>query len=144
MKFELVEDLAEVLSRSSLYELEYISKGNRIHITRSSRSAVFKNELSKLIESNLNTSVETLPHTVVAGIGGVFYRAPAPGEAPFIQEGEAVSKGQKIGIVEAMKTLIVLESDQKGIVSRVLVEDGAVVTAGTAILEIKAEVSPSV
>lgn len=144
MKFELVESLADVLSRSSLCEIEYISQGNRIHMTRSPSRVASKSGLLTPVVSDPEESVKAVSHNVVAGIGGIFYRAPSPGESPFVQEGDAVSEGQKIGIVEAMKTLIVIESDKQGVVSRVLVSDGAAVTAGTAILEIETEVSPSV
>ena len=45
---------------------------------------------------------------------GVFYRAPEPGAPPFVTEGDVVSPGQQVGIVEAMKLMIPVESDRYG------------------------------
>src|SRR5262249_8135251 len=40
---------------------------------------------------------------VKAPISGVFYRAPSPGAAPFVDVGTAVAKGQALALLEAMK-----------------------------------------
>ena len=42
-------------------------------------------------------------------MGGTYYRSPAPGEPPFCREGDKVSKGQTIGIIEAMKLMNEIE-----------------------------------
>ncbi|TAD76252.1 MAG: acetyl-CoA carboxylase biotin carboxyl carrier protein [Oscillatoriales cyanobacterium] len=55
---------------------------------------------------------------------GTFYRAPAPGEAPFVQPGDRVSTGQTVCIIEAMKLMNELESEVSGEVVEVLVENG--------------------
>lgn len=43
-------------------------------------------------------------HAVVAPTDGVFYRAPSPGAAPFVEVGKRVKAGQPVGLVEVMKT----------------------------------------
>lgn len=55
---------------------------------------------------------------------GTFYRAPAPGEAPFVQPGDRVSTGQTVCIIEAMKLMNELESEVSGEVVEILVENG--------------------
>ena len=42
-------------------------------------------------------------------MGGTYYRSPAPGEPPFIREGDKVKKGQTICIIEAMKLMNEIE-----------------------------------
>lgn len=51
---------------------------------------------------------------------GVFYRAPEPGAEPFVAEGDTVSAGQQVAIVEAMKLMIPVEADQPGRIAKVL------------------------
>lgn len=70
---------------------------------------------------------------------GVFYRAAEPGKAPFVVEGDTVTVGQQIGIVEAMKLMIPLESDRAGVVTVFLVEDGASVEHGQPVLRVSSE-----
>ena len=42
-------------------------------------------------------------------MSGTMYRSPAPGEPPFVKEGDRVTKGQTIAIIEAMKLMNEIE-----------------------------------
>jgi len=71
---------------------------------------------------------------VCSPIVGTFYRAPEPGGAPFVSEGDQVRKGQQVGIVEAMKLMIPVEADAGGRVVAVHAGDGAPVEFGQRLL----------
>ncbi|MDV6247082.1 acetyl-CoA carboxylase biotin carboxyl carrier protein [Rhodococcus opacus] len=58
---------------------------------------------------------------------GTFYRAPAPGEPPFVNEGDHVEAGQAIGVVEVMKLFSNVTADVSGIIVRLPVADGQMV-----------------
>lgn len=59
-----------------------------------------------------------------AGTVGTFYSAPEPGAKAFVTEGDTVVAGQQVGIIEAMKLMIPVESDLPGRVVEVLVDNG--------------------
>jgi len=61
---------------------------------------------------------------------GVFYRAPQPGAAPFVTEGDYITLGQQVAIIEAMKLMIPVEADRTGRITSVLVPDGESVEYG--------------
>ena len=63
-------------------------------------------------------------HSISSPMVGMFYRAPNPDSPPFVEEGDVVSVGQTICIIEAMKIMNEIEADAKGRVVRVLVENG--------------------
>ncbi|MGZ4824344.1 MAG: acetyl-CoA carboxylase biotin carboxyl carrier protein [Terriglobales bacterium] len=65
---------------------------------------------------------------IVAPLVGVFYRAGSPGGKPLVQVGDTVERGQKVGIVEAMKVMNDVTSDCRGVVVEILVQDAAPVT----------------
>lgn len=67
---------------------------------------------------------------VCAPMVGVFYRAPQPGAAPFVTEGDYVTPGQQVAIIEAMKLMIPVEADRPGRITSVLVPDGHSVEYG--------------
>jgi oxaloacetate decarboxylase (Na+ extruding) subunit alpha len=73
---------------------------------------------------------------VTSPMVGVFYEAPKPGDAPYVQVGDHVEVGQTICMLEAMKLFNELKSDQAGTVARVLVENGAGVEFGQALFEL--------
>ena len=61
---------------------------------------------------------------ITAPMVGTFYRAPAPGEAPFVEVGSKISNGQAVCILEAMKLMNELEAEVSGEVVEILVENG--------------------
>ena len=67
---------------------------------------------------------------VTAPVVGVFYRAASPGADPFVEVGQRVSVGQTLCILEAMKLMNEITTDHAGVVSRVLVENGELVSLG--------------
>lgn len=69
-------------------------------------------------------------NAVCSPLVGTFYAASAPGAEPFVKVGDAVKKGQVLGIVEAMKLMNEIESEYDGIVKSILVEDGNLVEYG--------------
>jgi acetyl-CoA carboxylase biotin carboxyl carrier protein len=56
---------------------------------------------------------------------GTFYRSSTPDKPPFIKIGDAVDAGQTVCIIEAMKLFNEIESDIKGKIVKVLVEDAS-------------------
>jgi acetyl-CoA carboxylase biotin carboxyl carrier protein len=55
---------------------------------------------------------------------GTFYDSPNPDSDPFVKEGQKVSKGETLCLVEAMKMFNQIESEVSGTVVAVLVESG--------------------
>ncbi|CAK0783843.1 hypothetical protein CVIRNUC_007043 [Coccomyxa viridis] len=74
---------------------------------------------------------------VASPMAGTLYRAPAPGEPSFVKEGDKVTKGQTICIIEAMKLMNEIEADASGTLVKFLTENGAPVTPGQALALIK-------
>ena len=62
-------------------------------------------------------------HAVRSPVVGTFYRAPAPGEDPYVEVGDTVRAGQTVCIVEAMKLMNEIVSDVSGEVVEVLAEN---------------------
>jgi acetyl-CoA carboxylase biotin carboxyl carrier protein len=55
---------------------------------------------------------------------GTFYRAPNPESPDFVKIGDTVSVGQTLCIIEAMKLLNEIESEQAGVIKQILCENG--------------------
>ena len=75
-------------------------------------------------------------HVVPAPMSGTFYRAPAPGEAPFVEAGDAVAVGDVLCIIESMKMMNQIESEVAGQVSAVLVADGVPIETGAPLFRV--------
>ena len=74
---------------------------------------------------------------VTAPMVGTFYRAPAPGEANFVEVGNRIGVGQTVCILEAMKLMNELESEVSGEIIEILVENGTPVEFGEVLMRVK-------
>jgi acetyl-CoA carboxylase biotin carboxyl carrier protein len=68
---------------------------------------------------------------------GTFYRAPAPDADPFVTEGDRVSRGRVLCIIEAMKIMNEIESEYAGTIVRIHVENAAPVEYGQPLFSLK-------
>lgn len=69
-------------------------------------------------------------HIVKSPMVGTFYRASAPGAAPFVEVGANVKEGDTLCIIEAMKLLNEIDVEVSGVVKQILVENGQPVEFG--------------
>lgn len=74
---------------------------------------------------------------VKAPLVGIFYEAPAPGEEPFVKEGQKVKKGDVLCVIEAMKMMNELKADVDGTVKKVDVKNGDAVEFGQVLFEVE-------
>lgn len=78
-------------------------------------------------------------HVVAAPSVGVFWRAPQPGAAPFVEVGSRVAAGDTLGIVEVMKLMNTISADVSGVVTAVHVANAGAVEFGTPLFSIEVE-----
>ena len=67
---------------------------------------------------------------------GVFYTSPSPGNPPFVNEGDTVTAGQVVGLIEAMKVFNEITSPTSGTVTKIAAESGRLVQPGEPLLYI--------
>jgi acetyl-CoA carboxylase biotin carboxyl carrier protein len=79
------------------------------------------------------TRADGLPlgtHIITSPIVGTYYRSPSPDSDPYVQEGSKVSRGETLCIIEAMKLMNEIESDESGTIIKIFVENGQAVEYG--------------
>jgi acetyl-CoA carboxylase biotin carboxyl carrier protein len=80
-------------------------------------------------------------HVVRSPVVGTFYRAPRPGEEPYVEVGDRIEVGHTLCLVEAMKLMNEIPSDVSGEVVEVLVENSKGVEYDQPLFRIQPEVS---
>ncbi|MBS1845322.1 MAG: acetyl-CoA carboxylase biotin carboxyl carrier protein [Actinobacteria bacterium] len=76
-------------------------------------------------------------HQVSAPSVGVFWRAPEPGAAPFVDVGDTVEAGQTLCIVEVMKLMQHVAADVAGRITAIHVQNAEHVEFGTPLFSIE-------
>ncbi|MEB3271841.1 MAG: acetyl-CoA carboxylase biotin carboxyl carrier protein [Synechococcus sp.] len=74
---------------------------------------------------------------ITAPMVATFYRAPSPGDPPFVELGARIRAGQTVCILEAMKLMNELETEVSGEVVEILVENGTPVEFGQVLMRVK-------
>jgi acetyl-CoA carboxylase biotin carboxyl carrier protein len=155
MDLEFVRHLIEAVDGSGIDTLEITRAGTRIRISKSPAQvgsvAVGPAAASAPVAAAApapaasSTEMDEAPPEkkgpaltdVKSPMVGTFYRAPAPEAPPYVEVGSAVSKGQTLCILEAMKLMNELECEVDGVVREILVENADPVEYGQVLFRIE-------
>jgi acetyl-CoA carboxylase biotin carboxyl carrier protein len=145
----LIRELAALLAETDLTEIEVEQNGLRLRVARQPAAPahiaaahyppapapqpVAAPEKSGVAEADLSGH----PGAVKSPMVGTAYRAPEPGAAPFVREGDPVKEGQTIMIVEAMKTMNNIPAHKSGTITRIMVENEQPVEFGDILMIIE-------
>ena len=75
--------------------------------------------------------------TIRAQMPGTFYRRPDPESEPYFEEGDQVSAGDTVGLIEVMKSFHEVKAEEEGTIARYLVENEEAVDAGQDLLQME-------
>ncbi|RCK78709.1 MAG: Biotin carboxyl carrier protein of acetyl-CoA carboxylase [Candidatus Ozemobacter sibiricus] len=78
-------------------------------------------------------------HKILSPMAGTFYRAPSPNSPPYVNEGDLVTPGKTVCIVEAMKLMNEIKADKAGKIVKIHGVNAKPVEKGTVLFEIDTE-----
>jgi acetyl-CoA carboxylase biotin carboxyl carrier protein len=136
---ELVRTLASLLAETGLSEIEYAVGDRRIRVARGTAAAqvlvpAAGPAVTPAGEIAPAPAAAEHPGAVKAPMVGTAYFAPAPEAPPFVKLGDTIAEGQVVLIIEAMKVMNQIRAPRAGRLARILVEDGAPVEYGQALM----------
>ena len=133
MDLRKIKKLIELVEESDVRELEVKTGEESIRIARGeiARQSSAPTVTEKIVSTPVGEG-----QIVVAPMAGTFYRSPAPGERAFVAEGDKVSMGQVLCIIESMKMMNQIEADCDGTVVEVLVANRQAIESGTPLMRI--------
>lgn len=135
MNMNEVYQLLEYFEASALSEVEVEMDGVKVAAKKNTFEAG---------HGSVKTITESVPvhkkplggKKITAPLVGIFYRASAPGEEPFIKEGQQIKKGDVIGIIEAMKLMNEITATEDGVVLSIEAKDGEMVEYGETLVNL--------
>ena len=135
-----LKEVIYILENSNVNEIDVTFWGRRFRVIKSAgvninsdsklnqTSSVVSNE--KPIPSQSKISEDTKKDNseeILSPMPGTFYSSPSPEAAPFIKEGDVISKGDSLCIIEAMKIMNEIEAEKSGTIKKLLIDDGSAV-----------------
>ena len=142
---ELVRELAQLLNETDLTEIE-VEKGDlRVRVARTITATVqvpaapvaVAAQPALLAAPADAKPAAAHPGTVPSPMVGTAYRRPSPDSKPFVEIGSMVKVGDRVLLVEAMKTFNDIVAPRAGKVVAIMVEDGQPVEYGEPLLVIE-------
>ncbi len=127
---ESIRTLAAILRDTSLTEIELVEGDRRIRLVRAAGPAA-QAAAPVLAPAAAPAGLPAVvvedaapPGAILSPMVGIAYLAPEPGATPFIAVGRAVTAGQTVLLIEAMKTFNQIKAPHAGTVTRILVTSG--------------------
>ena len=140
MDLRKIKKLIELVQESGIAELEVRDGDESIRVARALPGAApvvaAPAALAETVADGARETDAVGGQVVSAPISGTFYRSPAPGEAPFVREGDAVAPGDVLCIIESMKMMNRIEAELTGTVAEILLENGRAMESGTPLFRI--------
>ena len=132
-----VKEIVELATQHNLAELEVESGGTRIRVVREHAPSAAAPHAQAAPGPAADATPAVRLIAVEAPMVGTFYRAAAPGAAPFVSEGDVIEEGQALCIIEAMKLMNEIEAKIGGRIAKVLVENGQPVEYGQPLFSVE-------
>ena len=157
-KIKFIEKLAESMNENKIESVKYEDNNFEVSLTKKKkeRNVIVNNALAQSMTtapSNIPQEVqpqETSPAPIqeaaseeISGtqitspMVGTFYASPSPTASPFVKEGDSVTEGQTLCIVEAMKLMNEVKSTVAGKVKKILVKDKDSIKKGQTLMIIE-------
>jgi acetyl-CoA carboxylase biotin carboxyl carrier protein len=120
-----VREILRLIDESELDELRVETNGFSLHVVHDSEAAP---------EGERAAARDGM--TVDSPMLGTFYRAPAPGAAPFVEVGSVVEPETTVCLVEVMKMMNSIRAGVAGTIAEILVDNAALVEEGQPLFRI--------
>lgn len=147
---ERIRELVKIVQESGVGEIEIEDEGMRVSVRRADEPPVGVGPARPLEAADGEPATATIDRAagedgvlrVESPMVGVFYRAPNPGAPAFVDVGDAVSPGQTLCLLEAMKLFNELKAEVEGRVKAIHVENAQPVEYGQLLFEIEPVLAP--
>jgi acetyl-CoA carboxylase biotin carboxyl carrier protein len=141
-----VAEIMRLLEESSFDSLSLEIDGVKLNLERGSAVAL-RPTAARSAESHPHppgpTPAKSKPPSepglaeVTSPLLGIFYRAPKPGEPPFVEVGSNVTEDTVVGIIEVMKLMNSVRAGARGEVVEISAENGALVEFDEVLLRVR-------
>ena len=142
MNYKEIKDIISDMSISKLDTLAIeFPDGTKVSMSKSSENKkVVATDtvevISRIEEQVIKEEIKEEGTFITSPIVGTFYESSAPDKAPYVKVGDKVKKGDIICIIEAMKLINEIASEEDGEIKEILVKNGDIVDFGKPLFKI--------
>ena len=136
MEYEKILELIKIMEDSSLTTFSY-KEGDSEILLKKEVTAVKQVEAAPAKVKEATEPAGDRVEYIKAELIGTFYEAPSPQAKAFVSVGDKITKGQVVGIIEAMKMMNEVVSEYEGTVEAILVENEQMIEYGQPLFKIK-------
>jgi oxaloacetate decarboxylase (Na+ extruding) subunit alpha len=140
---ERIREVVRIVQETGVGEITIEEDGTRVSVRRTPEPSYAPPPPAAVLPAETDLAPSALPPRddslvrVESPMVGTFYRASAPGAAPFVEEGDPVAAGQTLCILEAMKLMNEVKAEIEAIVRSINVGNGEPVEYGQLLFELE-------
>ena len=137
---ERIRELVRIVQETGVGEISIEENGLRVSVRRTPEQAYAPAAVAAPPQETELPPAAPRDDTLVrveSPMVGTFYRAPAPGAASFVEEGDAVAPGQTLCILEAMKLMNEVKAEIEAVVRGIHVGNAEPVEYGQLLFELE-------
>lgn len=130
MKSDEITKLIEFVNRYNISEPRIENDKDRIIIKNKSKRLDDCENTKKIgaISENENVQEQKEERNIITSpLVGIFYSASSPESEDYVKVGDYIEEGQTLGLIEAMKLMNEINSNQKGVIREIMVKNGEMV-----------------
>ena len=145
----LISELVQIMREEDLAEIEVRRFFSTIRVRRPIADPAVAAPAARVVGAPAAGTPPPAPATaaepaanlipIKSPMVGTFYRAPSADADPYIEMNSRVDVGQTVCIVEAMKLMNEIESDVRGRIARILVDNAQPVEFGQVLFLVEAD-----
>ena len=135
-----IKELVDILDEMKLTELSYTKGEISISVSKGVTGTAVTSSSNQVDTSPVkDTTVDYRndPRVIKSPMVGTVYLQPEPGASKFVNEGDSISSGQTMLIIEAMKTMNPIESNLQGKITKIFVQNEEAVEFGQPLMLIE-------
>ena len=144
MDIKQVQELVKIINKTNISEIRIEEEGLKITIKQKEDAPVHVVSTQQMPQTYFAPTAATAPVlagappkaaeapkvadnllTIKSPMIGTFYRSPSPDKPVFVNIGDEILVGNPVCIIEAMKLFNEIESEVKGTIVKVLVDDAS-------------------
>ena len=141
-----MDELAKLVTEYKLTEATVETEGFKMSLRKSVPKMMTVAAHASLAPSSDDSHIEqaVIPEAAPVQAGtpisspmtGIYYGSSSPSSPPFVNEGDSITAGQVVGLIEAMKVFNEIHSTVSGTVKKLVAESGQIVNPGDPIMYI--------
>jgi len=140
LKISEIKEIIDLVDKLNIKEFELEHEGTKLklkkHVDHVQESNSIERNNNNIVSQSVRAEENNL-FQIKSPMVGTFFKATAPGKAPYVKVGDKINVDTVVCIVEAMKLFNEIKAEVNGEIVEILAEEGQLIEYGQPLFLVK-------